>query len=230
MNEYVYLSNQNQSFSKFMSKVFALMFIALMVTGVSAYVTMTTGLWHTFLNGFMSFVPLALQLGLVFYLSARLHTMSKGASTAAFILYSVVTGVTFSTYFIIFGAPMIFKAFIFTAIVFGCMGIIGYTTNADLSRFSSMFRVGLISLIIGGFINIFFHMPMFDFVLCYGGLFLFLALTAFDIQVMRGNYQMSLGDSDMQHRVAVMSALNLYLDFINIFVHVLSIMARNSDN
>lgn len=231
MNEYVYSSGSQPSFNKYIAKVFGLMFMGLMVTALSAFFTYASGLWMMFVrSGFMMFVPMIVEVGIVMFMSARLHTMTKGGSIAAFMLYSLVTGITFSTYLLVFGGAKIFIAFAFTAIVFGCMAIIGLTTTLDLSKYSSMFRVGLISLIVGGIFNMFAGISMFDFVLCYAGLFIFLGLTAYDMQTLRTYYQNSMYDDDLSHKLAVMAALNLYLDFINIFVHVLSILARNQQD
>lgn len=230
MRDYIY-SNQEGYFNKFMAKVFGFMFLGLLVTGVVAYLTIASGLFYQlYMNALFFFVPFIVQMACVFLLTARLQAMSKGGTLGAFLLYSAVTGVTFSTYLMIFGGGLVFIAFIFTAIVFGCMAIIGFTTNADLTKYTSFFRVALLSLIFGTLASMLFHISFFDMCLCYAGLFIFLGLTAVDMQNIKNAYSGAMFDDDTTHKLAITTALGLYLDFINIFIRVVQILGRNQND
>lgn len=221
----------DSGFRRHLAKTFAWMGVGLLTTAVVAYAVYATDLWiYLVSNPIGIWAPLVLELGTVFFLSAKLHSMKATTSYIAFFFYAIVTGVTFSIYPIIYGLGTIFMAFGFTAVLFGSMAVIGMTTSVDLTKYRTLFMFGLIFLVAATVLGMFIDMGTFEMVLCYIGIGLFLAITAYDMQVIRKNYALTLEDGEMEKKVSIMGALNLYLDFINIFLYVLRLLGSRSNN
>lgn len=171
------------------------------------------------------------QIGIVIYLSSKIQTMSQNASTLAFLAYSFVTGVTFSTIFYVFQIQTIFLAFLTAALLFGGMAAYAQFTTKDLSGVGYYSRMALWGIIVVMLLNFLFKSPMLDYFISLIGVAVFLGLTAWDVQkIKRTNEQyLSSMSSDDYHRASIFGALTLYLDFINIFLFLLRIFGR-SDN
>lgn len=228
MEEFNYYHQNTISFAHYLGRIFALMFAGLMTTAMVSLLTVYTGLYRLFFSSTLTLLlPLIAEFSLVFFLTAKIHSLSKGASYAAFIAYAAVSGLTFAIYPLLYGA-LVYVAFFFTAIVFGCMAIIGFTTSFDLSRFHNLLLVGLIAILTGTVLNIFLKFETLDLILAFAGVLIFLALVAFDIQKIKQYYAYSNNEAD-GNRFQITAALNLYLDFINIFIYVLRIFARERD-
>lgn len=215
--------------SSYARKVFLWLFIGLIVTAVSAYVFSETNLWMVvFSNRLIYWGMFIVELFLVIKISASLHKISVGAARVYFMLYSIMTGLTVAAITFLFGMYTTFVAFAYTSLLFGSMALIGFTTKRDLMKFSSLFMAGLITLLIASVANMFLRLQGFDLVLSYVGIVLFMAITAYDIQKMKRLYEANEGNEEALNKLAIFSALDLYLDFINIFLRIVQILGRNS--
>lgn len=159
------------------------------------------------------------ELGVVFYLSARAHKMSSAAAKVWFIVYAVLNGITLSSIFLVYNLGTIGNAFLVTAIVFGVTTVYGYVTKADLSKVGQLLIVALFGLIIASIVAIF--MPAMDRIVTYLGVFIFIGLVGYDTQKIK--------QYAMVPNASILGALTLYLDFINIFIHLLRIAGRSND-
>ena len=160
---------------------------------------------------------------LVTFLTGRVYKMKATTAKVLFLLYSFVSGLTFSSIFIYFEITSIMFVFLVTAIVFGAFGLIGYFTDIDLSKLSTFLLMGLFGIIIATILNLFLGNSTFDLIITIISIVIFLAYTAYDVQKLK---YMS-GSSD--DAVAIYGALQLYLDFINIFLDLLSIIGDSKD-
>lgn len=175
----------------------------------------------------VTLVMFFVQIGIVINLSRELFSMSASRAKGMFYLYSFITGVTFSVLPITFGATTVFQAFLYSAVMFGSCAVIGYTTNRDLSKLSGILMGGLIALIIASVLGMFIPALGNSLGIAYIGVILFCAITAWDMQRIKSMYYQSSG-MDSSENLAVLGALSLYLDFINIFLYVLRIMGAGS--
>ena len=169
------------------------------------------------------------QLGLVLYLSFGLERMSSGSAIAAYLLYSFVTGVTLSILFIRFTGASLALTFFICAAMFAVMAIYGLITKSDLSGLGTFLFMGLIGLIIAGFINMFVQSAKIDFVASIFGVFIFTIFTAYDVQMVKKMGMMMLGTGADMTKVSIISALKLYLDFVNLFLYLLRFFGQKKD-
>jgi hypothetical protein len=167
------------------------------------------------------------QFGVVIGLSAGINKLSGAAATALFYVYAVLTGMTFSTLFLVYTATSIAKTFFITAAVFGAMSIYGYFTNKDLTRAGSFLVMALIGLVIVSLINMFVRSSQLDWIVSFVGVLIFIGLTAWDTQKIK-MMAMQMPESS-SGRLAAIGALSLYLDFINIFLYLLRFFGNNRD-
>lgn len=239
MSEYNthYYEQAGGSLRAYMTKVFTTMGIGLAVTTAVAfwgfYSMMMGGIVYKLLYTmpFASVVLLIAQFGLVIALNSGISRFEPGTCRALFFGYCVITGMTFSILPLVYGMSNVFVAFLFAAVLFICMSIIGHTTNVDLTRFSGLLLGGLLTLVVMSIISMFVPVLRNSLFMGYFGLLLFLAITAWDIQKIKKFHYMSAGGA-MRENLAIYGAFQLYLDFINIFLYVLRILAnsRNSRN
>lgn len=217
--------------SRHMMHTFLWMTAGLAVTALVAAVTLLSGLWITIFSiPFASIILVVAELGVVIALTSRLDRMQVSTARILFLAYSVLTGITFSVLPLVYGISTMFIAFGFTALMFGSMAVIGMTTQKDLSGLGPILMTGLITMIIMTVVGWFIDLSAIEMVLNYVMVGLFLALTAYDMQKMRAIYYSFEGDEMMLSKLSIYSALDLYLDFVNIFLYVLRILARNSKN
>lgn len=217
--------------------VFTKMGIALLITAASAY-----GLYASNLIGSMAMsnpgilsvlyiLAIAVEFGIAIYFSTRLLSMSTGTAKALFYVYAIVTGLTFSTLFYSYDASTIAVSFLFTAVVFFSCAIIGRYTNVDLSRFSGIMMGGLIALILVSILGMFIPAIGNSLLLSYVGILLFCGITAWDMQrVMSLYYQTNGGYGETGANLAIYGAFELYLDFINLFLRILSVFGNRRNN
>ena len=209
--------------------VYMWMTLGLAITGVVAmFVASSTGLMQALVGNRMLFFLLIIgELGLVFYLSARIHTMSPGAATAAFAGYAILTGVTLSVIFLAYTNASIARAFFVAAGMFAGMSLWAMTTKKDLSSIGNYLIMGLWGIIIASLVNIFLASSSLSWVISFVGVFLFLGLTAYDTQIIkRWSAEMGdVGEADYM-RISIMGALKLYLDFINLFLFLLRLLGN----
>lgn len=209
------------------AKTYLWMFIALAITFATSYGLYATGaVLALFVTPWM---PLALLIGklvLVVVLTARLQKMSLTAARITFIAYAVTTGIVFSTLFLMYDVTATIFVFGVTSLYFGVMAAVGLITKRDLSGFGPMIGMGLIALIIMGLVSMFFNFYMLDTVVCFVGLILFLGITTYDSKKVKDYYYSFQGDPAMLDKISIYSALNLYLDFINIFLYLLRLLGK----
>ncbi len=209
-------------------KVYLWMSMALLITGLTAYVVSTnSALIHYIMDSkFGIWVLFGLQLGLVFYLSARIYKMSLQAASIVFILYSFITGVTFSFIFLSFTTGSIAGVFLITAGTFAVMSLYGFFTKRDLSSWGNILLMGLIGIIIASLVNMFLHNQTLYWIISYIGVLIFVGLTAYDSQKVKA--LVGQENNEMNQKTAIIGALMLYLDFINMFLFFLQIFGRRN--
>ena len=225
-----------------MLRVYNYMAIGLALTGVLAYLTysmattsdpsqavaqmgngvMLTSLGATIYGGIMMWVLILAPLAMVFFLSFRINSMSVGAAQATFWAYAALLGVSLSSIFIVYTAQSITQVFFIAAATFGAMSLYGYTTKRDLTQFGSFLFMGLIGLIIAMVVNFFLQSSALGFAISAIGILIFVGLTAYDTQKIKEMYSVN-DDGSVAGRKAIMGALALYLDFLNIFLFMLQL-------
>ena len=214
-----------------MRNVYIWMTLALVITGLTAMVTAKSEALMTFIftNNWALIALMILQLGLVFYFSARLNRVSFSTATAVFILYSAITGLTFSSIFVVFSMSSIATTFFITAGMFAAMALVGSFTKKDLSGMGKFALMALIGLIIAGIVNMFLRNAMMDFIVSGIGVLVFAGLTAYDSQKIRQMLQMQSEINESTQKLALLGSLSLYLDFINIFLYLLRFFGSSRD-
>lgn len=199
---------------------------ALTVTGLTAYLLAgSASFWNMLAtNPSMVWILFIAQIGLVIWLSARVMKMSMASATMLFIAYSVLTGVTLSSIFLVYSLGTIATTFFVTAGTFFVMSLVGYTTRMDLSRVGNVLYMMLIGLIIATVVNLFVASSTLYWITTYAGVIIFVGLIAWDTQKLRTLFvQYGTADEGGQ-RLALLGALTLYLDFINLFLFLLRIL------
>ena len=201
---------------------------ALTITGLVAYfLSQSTAYINMLINSpAMLWIVLIAQLGVVIWLSARLHAMSMTSATVLFILYSVLTGVSFGTLFLVYDMSDIIATFFVTAGTFFVTSLVGYVTKMDLSKMGSILMMLLIGLIIATIVNMFLGSQGLYMACTYLGVIIFVGLTAWDTQRIKSMF-MEHGTADESgQKLALMGALMLYLDFINLFIYLLRLIGN----
>ena len=209
----------------YMSHVYGWMTVGLLLTALVAWFASSNLALIQLLSKGM-WVLLIAELALVFVISGMINRLSGAAATTLFMLYSVLNGCTFSIYFKIYTSSSIASVFFITAGMFGALAFYGYTTKRDLSGFGRFLFMGLIGIVIASLVNMFANSNPLMWAVTYIGVFVFAGLTAYDTQKLK-----ELGDGlpqDNQNifrRYVILGALQLYLDFINLFIMLLRIFA-----
>lgn len=181
-------------------------------------------------NTIIMILLIVAQFGLVIALSAAVHKMSAGTATGLFMLYSALTGATLSSIFVVYPIGSIANAFLVTTGTFLAMSIYGTVTKRDLTGMGNFMMMGLIGIIIAMLVNIFLQSSMMDFIISCLGVIIFTGLTAYDTQKLRQFGEgMPEGDSVAVRRGAILGALTLYLDFINLFLMMLRLFGGSRD-
>lgn len=214
--------------SKIIPKVFGWMFIGLIVTFLTGYVVYSSPqmIATVFSTGWFIGILIA-ELALVIFLSARITKMSPTTAKIAFLLYSFVSGLTFSTIFITYNLMSIMFIFLITAALFGMFAAYGYITKKDLSGIGSFLIMAILGTFLCILLNLFFQNETFDLIISIVTVLIFIGFTAYDIQrIKRMNELAALPEDNL----AIYGALELYLDFINIFIELLNLFGNSSDN
>ncbi len=219
--------DQTLSLRQHLTKTYGLMALGLTLTFVAS---LCTALFLPMLiyNFKLSLILILAEVVTVIAFSAMIHRASYGAVVGMYIFYAILSGVSLSYIFVFYDITSIFLCFAAAAISFGIMALIGHSTKKDLSAFGSLFFAGLIGLILLTIVGLFINSSILEIVICCVGLVLFLGITAFDTQRMQ-NVFMAGGDNQTTKKYAVYFALELYLDFINIFVYLLRLFGRTRD-
>lgn len=212
--------------NQLLSKTFLWMFVGLIVTFLTGYiVSINENMLLSIFGGPLFWLIIILEFALVIYFSARVHKMKPITAKICFLLYSFVSGLTFSSVFVGFEISSVMYVFLIAAVVFAIFGAIGYFVNVDLNRISTFLIMGLLAIIICSFVNLFLANTTFDLIVSIIALIIFIGFTAYDIQKVK-----ILSNAGMNNDVvAINGAFELYLDFINIFLHLLSIIGNSRD-
>ncbi|WP_278855171.1 Bax inhibitor-1/YccA family protein [Leyella stercorea] len=219
------------AFSALMRKVFIWMALALVITGVTAYGVATTPslLIAIVTNKALFWGLIIAELALVFAVSGAINRLSLATATLLFVLYSVVNGATLSVIFLAYSMPAIIQTFFITAGTFGVMALVGYTTKTDLTSLGKLLFMALIGLVIATVVNMFVGSTGFDYILSYVGVLIFVGLTAYDTQKIKQMCMQAPDAGEHMQKLALLGALSLYLDFINLFLYLLRIFGNNKD-
>lgn len=215
--------------SSVLKRVYLWMTFALVISGLTAmYVVESQPILELIFSSEHSILVLFLaQLGVVWFLSARIYKLSFGVATLLFILYSILTGVVFSSLFFVYTLGSIANVFLITAGTFAAVSCFGYFTKSDLSKWGTYLFMGLIGLIIASLVNWFLKSAMLNWIASYVGVAIFVGLTAYDTQRIKEMIQEnSMEGEEVTNKIALMGALSLYLDFINLFLYLLRIFGR----
>lgn len=204
------------------ARVFGWMFLGLAVTGLASFLSIQFNIAS---NIGLFLILILAEFGLVFYLSSRVMRMEYGTAAAAFMVYSVLNGITLSLIFNIYTHSSIAYAFFISAGFFGFMSIYGLITKTDLTSYRSILVMGLFGIIIASIVNIFLNSTGLYWLISFIGVAVFLGLTAYDSQKIK-NIHFSYAGTVKEKNVAIIGALTLYLDFINLFLFVLRILGR----
>ena len=226
----------DQGLRSYMLKVYNYMGSALLVTGFVALLTFKfavlslsplqfTPLGNSLYSSGLAWVVMLAPLGVVLYMSFGIAKMSVSKAQTVFWIFAALMGISLSSIFVIYTETSITRVFFITAGTFGAMSIYGYTTKRDLTKFGSFLMMGLIGIIIASVVNIFMKSGMMYFVISVLGVLIFVGLTAYDTQKIKNMYLASDG-SEMLGKKAVMGALTLYLDFINLFIMLLRLFGQ----
>ena len=212
-----------------MRKVYTWMTLALVITGITAWVVAhSPAILQMIMTNKILFLGLLFgELILVWSVSAAINRLSLTTATLLFVLYSVLNGVTMSFIFLAYTYESVTNVFLITAGTFAAMAFFGYFTKTDLSSIGRILFMALIGLIIATIVNIFVKSSGFGMILNYLGVLIFVGLTAWDTQKIKQMLSMAEDMGETAQKVALMGALSLYLDFINLFIHLLRIMGNN---
>ena len=230
MSYYNYSTDvQSVNVSKVMRRVFSKMFMAMVITTLSAYMVLSVPALASFIftNTWVYWGLLIGEIVMVIALSASINKLSNAGATALFYLYSILNGATLSCIMLVYTQASIVLTFAITAGVFGTMAIYGYVTKSDLSKFGSFMTMALFGLIICIVVNMFMHSSTMEWIISFAGVVIFIGLTAWDVQkIMR---MAAMSDASNEGKVATLGALSLYLDFINLFLYLLRFFGSSRD-
>ena len=210
---------------EYMLRVYNYMAGGLAITGVVAYVAAASGLYAQIYGTWLYWIVVFAPLGLVLLLSFRIQSMSLGAAQATFWAYAALVGLSLAGLFLVYTGASIAQTFFITAATFLAMSLYGYTTRTDLTKFGSFLLMGLIGIIIAGVANLFFHSAGLQFAISIIGVIVFVGLTAWDTQRIKEMYT-AQDDGTIAGKKAIMGALALYLDFLNLFLFMLQFMGQ----
>lgn len=207
------------------------MTLALFITAVSSLLVVKNHALQNLIYGNSAsvWVLIIAEFILVIALSARLHKMSLMTASLMFIAYSILNGLTLSVIFFVYDLGVIYKTFFITAGTFAAVSVYGYLTKADLSKVGNILMMALFGLIIATFVNIFVESSTFDMIISYVGVIIFVGLSAWDTQKLKMIYSEAAEVDESVLKVALIGALTLYLDFINLFLFLLRIFGGNRD-
>lgn len=220
--------NNNEGMNKFFTKVYMWMFIGLLISGgVGYYVSVTPGI-RGLVYGSISWL-LILELIVVILFTALRKKASPGVAKLLFVLYSAISGITLSSIFLVYTKESILTVFISAALMFGLLALYGYTTKQDLSSFGKILIFALLAIIIVSIINIFVGNSSLSIFISIISVVVFLGLTAWDMQALKHMYNYYSNDPEELDKMAIYGALDLYLDFINIFLELLRLFGKHND-
>lgn len=220
--------DNNNGMSKFFSKVYLWMFIGLLISGGVAYYTSITPSMIKFVYGSYGWI-LITELIVVIAFSALRKKVSPGIAKVLFVTYAAISGLTLSSIFLVYKIQSIGMVFLSSSLMFGLLAAYGYMTKTDLSSFGKILLFALLAIIIMSVINIFAHNGTFGIIISIISIVVFLGLTAWDMQALKAMYNYYANDEKELGKIAIYGALDLYLDFINIFLQLLNLFGKSKD-
>lgn len=236
MNDFPFVGDQRQAAieaeqARFITKVYGWMAIGLALTGAVSYlIASSPALLQMIYGNKLVFWGLVIgELLMVGYLAAAVNRMSAATATLVYMLYAVLNGLTLSGIFIIYTSTSIVGTFLITAGTFAAMSAYGYFTKQDLTKAGNLLFMALIGLVIASVVNIFFRNPIMYWIITYAGILIFVGLTAYDTQKIKEMNIIGNEGTEEDHKEAIMGALTLYLDFINLFLYLLRLFGRSND-
>jgi FtsH-binding integral membrane protein len=211
-----------------MRKVYVWMSLALVITGLTAYMVATSESLLTLIysNRAVMWIMIGVELAIVIGVSAAINKLSLPVATLLFVLYSVINGALLSSIFLIYTTSSIATVFFITAGTFAAMSIYGYTTKTDLTSMGKLLMMAVIGLIITTVVNLFMKSSGLEMIISYAGVLIFVGLTAYDTQKIKEMCLQAPDASETMQKYALLGALSLYLDFINLFIYLLRIFGR----
>ncbi|UKK51636.1 Bax inhibitor-1/YccA family protein [Prevotella sp. E13-17] len=220
--------NSSLAFSALMRKVYVWMSLALVITALAAYGVATNPVMTEILlsNPVLMWGIVGAELLLVIGLGAGVNKMSLTVATTLFIVYSILNGVMLSSIFFIYSLGSITTVFLITASTFGVMSLYGYVTQKDLTSWGRLLMMALIGLIIATIVNVFVASPGLTLIASYVGVLVFVGLTAYDTQRIKQMFLTAPDAGEHMQKYALLGALNLYLDFVNLFLYLLRIFGK----
>jgi hypothetical protein len=212
----------------YMLRIYNYMASGLALTGIVAYVFANSGYYAQVAHTPLIWVIMLAPLGMVLWLSYGIARMQASTAQALFWVYAALMGLSMASIFLVFTGASIARVFFITAGTFAAMSMYGYTTQRDLSQFGAFLIMGLIGIIIAGLVNIFIASSALQFAISVIGVIVFTGLTAYDTQQIKEMYY-EYDDGSMAGKKAIMGALRLYLDFINLFMMLLQLLGVRRD-
>lgn len=221
----------SRAFPVLMQKVYLWMSLALVITGFTAYFVATsqTLLTMIFGNSLVMWGLIIAEFALVFAISGAINKLSLTTATLLFTLYSVLNGATLSVIFLAYTLSSIASVFFITSATFGAMALYGYFTKKDLSSWGRILFMALIGIIIATVVNIFLKSGALNMIVSYVGVLVFVGLTAYDSQKIKEMLLQAPDAGEGMQKIALLGALSLYLDFINLFIYLLRIFGSSRD-
>jgi len=217
------MTSQTEIVNSFLRKVYFWVAIALLISGIAAAITISSAaLLSIVLSGWL--IPIIIiELALVIIISWAIDKISKEVAVVLFILYSLFTGFTLAIIFLLYTLGSVVMVFFLTAVIFLLMSIVGYVTKKDLSRLGPILFIGLIGIIIAMIVNMFLRSPMMMYIVSIIAVVIFIGLIIYDTQRLK---KMALRVGRNADKYAIVGALSLYLDFINLFLHLLRLLGK----
>ncbi|MDY3848516.1 MAG: Bax inhibitor-1/YccA family protein [Prevotella sp.] len=219
------------AFPVLMRKVYTWMTLAMVLTGLTAYgVATSPGILNAiYSNSAIMWGLVIAEFALVFGVSAAINKLSLSTATLMFVAYSVINGALLSSIFVIYTMSSIASVFFITAATFGAMALYGYTTKTDLTSVGKILFMALIGLVIATIVNLFLGSSMMTMIISYIGVLVFVGLTAYDSQKIKQMLLQAPDAGETSQKLALLGALTLYLDFINLFIYLLRIFGDKRD-
>ena len=216
------------AFPALMRKVYVWMTFALAITGITAYLVATNETLLTLIYSHQAvmWVLIIAELAIVIGVTAAINKLSLPVATLLFVVYSVLNGALFSSIFLVYTMASIAEVFFITAGTFGAMSLYGYTTKSDLTSWGKILIMGVLGLIIATVVNIFLKSSGLEMIISYAGVLIFVGLTAYDTQKIKQMCLQAPDAGETMQKYALLGALSLYLDFINLFIYLLRIFGR----
>ena len=220
--------NSENKMSKFFSKVYLWMFIGLLTSGVVAYYTAVTESMLYFVSKYFTFI-IILDLIVVIAFTALRRKVSPLVAKILFLVYSIISGITLSSIFLVYEIGSIGMVFLSSALMFGLLAIYGYVTKTSLTSLGKILLFALIAVVIMSIINMFIGNSSFSIFISIVSIVIFLGLTAYDMQKLKAVYNYYENDEAELSKASIYGALDLYLDFINIFLDLLRLFGKSRD-